>query len=239
MALQSDGEQMAQTSSVACGWRSPSSVVRVRLNVQPDVGLHSSVVARSALQGTTTTGGRLVEVEHRADLLLLAGTVEWAESSVQRSRQSGDWTPIVVLNVSRENTASARILDAGADDCLVYPFEPAELRSRVHAVMRRQASGVSHDLEIAAATETLRIRVRDVVATVSRKQFEIFVYLAERREHWVHSDEIIAAVSGTHHDPATSLVRVQIHALRKALRAERECIRSDGHRSYMLSLAAT
>jgi DNA-binding response OmpR family regulator len=65
----------------------------------------------------------------------------------------------------------------------------------------------------------------------------IFVCLAERRERWVHSDEIVAIVSGTHHAATTSLVRVQIHALRNALRSARDCIQSDGHKSYMLSLA--
>jgi DNA-binding response OmpR family regulator len=58
-------------------------------------------------------------------------------------------------------------------------------------------------------------------------------------DRWVHSTEIIKAVCGTHHDPMTSLVRVQICALRKALGSERGCIRGDGRKSYMLTLSMT
>ena len=93
--------------------------------------------------------------------------------------------------------------------------------------------------EISVDRPTRRIRVRDVEARVSPRQFELFVCLAERRERWVHSDEIIAIVCGTHHERSTSLVRVQVHGLRKSLGAARESIRCDGHRGYMLTLALT
>ncbi len=219
------------------GWRVPAAVIRVRLAVQPQVGLRWSNSARLALTDSTSAAVRLVEVEQHADLLLIAGAADWVENLVRQLRERGDAMPIVVLNDRLQNGENARILDAGADDCLACPFDSAELRARVRAIMRRRSGDLTRDLEIGADFETLRIRVRDVDARVSRKQFEIFLLLAERREHWVHSDEIIAAVSGTHHDPASSVVRVQIHALRKAVGAARECIRCDGHKSYMLSLA--
>jgi len=180
---------------------------------------------------------RLVEVAQHADLLLLAGTTEWAEDLIRHSRGMGDPTPIVVLNISAEATATARILDAGADDCLACPFDSAELSARMRAVMRRLGGGLSRCPEIAADSDTLRIRVRSVEARVSHRQFAIFMCLAERHGRWVHSDAIIATVFGTHHDPASSLVRVQIHALRKALSHARDCIRCDGHKSYMLTVA--
>jgi DNA-binding response OmpR family regulator len=179
----------------------------------------------------------LVEVEHAPDLRLIAGEAEWAAGIVRQSRGAGDSTPTVALNVTAERGSNPRILDAGADDCLACPFDPTELRARVRAVMRRLASALARCSDIATDRNMLRIRVRDVVARVSPKQFEVFVCLAGHRERWVRSDEVIATVSGTHHDRETSLVRVQVHALRKALGAERGCIRCDGHRSYMLTLA--
>jgi DNA-binding response OmpR family regulator len=194
--------------------------------------------ARSVLIGACNRAVRLVEVGQRPDLSLIAGAGDWAEGVIRQSRGVGDPIPIVVLNVTAEGGANARILDAGADDCLACPFDPGELRARIQAVMRRQGSSLTHCPPIAADFDTRRIRVHDFEVRVSPKQFEIFVYLAERRERWVHSSEIIAAISGTHHDPGTSLVRVQIHALRKAFGAARDCIRCDGRKSYMLTLAA-
>jgi len=233
------GMQMAQTPNAGSGWQSPGSVLRVRLCAEAHVGLGWSSAAHAALEGAAGPRVRIVEGEQHADLLLIAGTAEWAEGFVRHSRAAGDATPIVVLDSSVEKGANARILDAGADDCLACPFDSAELRARVRAVLRRLGNGVARSLEIAANCETLRIRVRDVEARVSRRQFEIFMCLAEHRERWVHSDQIIAAVCGTHHDPGTSLVRVQIHGLRKAIGEARECIRCDGHKRYMLTLATT
>jgi DNA-binding response OmpR family regulator len=229
---------MAQVSNAGSGWQSASSVIRVRMSVQPHIGLSWSSAAHSALQGPPSAGVRLVEVEQDADLLLIVGTVEWAERFIRQSRGAGDPTPILVLNGSAAIKANAQILDAGADDCLACPFDSAELLARVRAVTRRLRNGRSCGIEIAADREMLRIRLRDVEARVSRRQFDVFVCLAERRERWVHSDEIIATVSGTHHEAEASLVRVHIHGLRKALREAGECIRSDGRKRYMLSFTA-
>jgi len=178
----------------------------------------------------------LLEVERDPDLVLVTGAANWAEGVTLHFRAVGDPTPIVVINLTPANGSNTRILDAGADECMTFPFDPPELRARIRAVMRRLKPALLRSSEIAADPTTLRARVRDVEIRVSRKQFEIFVCLAERRECWVHSEEIIATVSGTHHDPATSLVRVQVHALRKALGTARACIQSDGHRRYMLTL---
>ena len=229
---------MVHDSNAGLGWRFPSFIVRVKVSAQQSDGLCWLSDVRSAMVNARGAAVRLVEVERRADLLLIVGATEWVERFIRQSRQAGDPTPIVVLDISAKSRTNVQILEAGADDCLACPFDPAELRARVLAVMRRLGNGLTRGHEIAADCETLRIRVRDVEARVSRKQFDIFMYLAEHRERWVHTDEIIATVSGTHHEPTTSLVRVQIHALRKAFGVERDCIRCDGRKSYMLSLIA-
>ena len=178
---------------------------------------------------------RWVEVDHTPDLRVVLGEYPWTLETTWKYRRAGDPVPIVVLNSNAGYSLPARLLDGGADDYLTYPFDFEELRARLGAVMRR-CGGLSVGCsEIMADRSTLSIRVRQREARVSRKQFEIFVILAERRERWVHSAEIISAVSGTHHDPGTSLVRVQIHALWKALGNEKDCIRCDGHKSYMLT----
>ncbi len=219
-------------------WQLPSYVIRAQLLAQQHFGIRWLDNARSAVQGASRgVSLRLQEVAHDADVVLICGSAEWAQTFVRQFRNAGNPTPIVVLNASAETGSNARILDEGADDCLTCPFEARELRARVHAVLRRLSPALLRTPLIAMDRGTLRIRVRAVQAHVSPRQLEIFTCLAERRERWVHSEEIIAVVSGTHHDPGSSLVRVQIHALRKALGAERNCIRCDGRKSYMLTLA--
>jgi DNA-binding response OmpR family regulator len=240
-AREMTGAAPSIVSQVGSSWHSPNLVFCVGLITQERVGRRWLTEARAALESACASGSsvRFVEVNEHPDLWVLAGTSDWAEASTRQSRGVGDPTPIVVLNVPGESTCNARILDAGADDCLPCPFDPAELRARVQAVMRRQAGPLRHGTPLAIDRGTLRIRVRDVEAKVSPRQLEVFSLLAKHRERWVHSEEIIAAVSGTHHAPTTSLVRVQVHALRKALAAERHCIRCNEHKSYMLTLATS
>jgi DNA-binding response OmpR family regulator len=180
---------MGCASSVALGWELPDAVHRVWLNVQKEIGRRLLDHTGSALAGAFSAGLRLVELRRGADLLLIAGAAEWAEGFTRESRGVGDPTPIVVLNVTPINGSNTRILDAGADECLACPFDAHELRARMQAVMRRLRPALLRASEIAADPATLCIRVCDVETRVSRKQFELFVYLAEQRERWVHSDE--------------------------------------------------
>ena len=48
-------------------------------------------------------------------------------------------TPVIMLTARGEETDKIRGLDAGADDYVVKPFSPAELVSRVRALLRRSA----------------------------------------------------------------------------------------------------
>ncbi len=52
-------------------------------------------------------------------------------------RSEADRTPILMLTARTETTDRVAGLDAGADDYLTKPFDPAELLARVRALLRR------------------------------------------------------------------------------------------------------
>jgi hypothetical protein len=227
---------MGDVSDLGVGSTFSRAVLRAELVTQRLDGKNWLREARTALEGGLGPTISVVEVEQAPDLRIIAGAAEWVENVILTARASGDATPTVALNITVAKGSNARVLDAGADDCVDCPFDPGELRARLRAVLRRLGLPWMRRSDIEVNRATLSVRIGDVETRVSRKQLDLFVCLAARRERWVHSDEIIAAVSGTHHDPTTSLVRVQVHALRKALGAARACIRCDGHRSYMLTV---
>src|SRR5438105_4532531 len=60
---------------------------------------------------------------------------------LRRLRESGNWTPVILL--TKVNTTTERVLSLqeGADDYLNKPFDPLELVARVQAILRRTNSG--------------------------------------------------------------------------------------------------
>lgn len=52
-------------------------------------------------------------------------------------RAEGDMTPVLMLTARTETEDRVAGLDAGADDYLPKPFDPAELLARVRALLRR------------------------------------------------------------------------------------------------------
>ena len=51
--------------------------------------------------------------------------------------RSGDNTPVLGLSPIRSADVTALVLNCGADDLVVRPFEPIELIARIHALLRR------------------------------------------------------------------------------------------------------
>jgi DNA-binding response OmpR family regulator len=60
---------------------------------------------------------------------------------LRQLRQSGNWTPIILLTQVGEATERAMALEEGADDYLNKPFDPHELIARIRAVLRRARPG--------------------------------------------------------------------------------------------------
>lgn len=86
-------------------------------------------------------GGLMAIRERDFDLVIL----DWMMPNmsgievVRQIRRMNDKraTPVIMLTARGEETDKIRGLDAGADDYVVKPFSPAELVSRVRALLRR------------------------------------------------------------------------------------------------------
>jgi DNA-binding response OmpR family regulator len=135
----------------------------------------------------------------------------------------------VIMLTALDSEADAVLgLEAGADDYVVKPFRPAELRSRIRAVLRRVGTGGDR------AGSPLRIGplaldpgVREVKrdgqpVDITFSEFEILHALMAQR-HRVHSrHELLRAVWGdsAYRDPRS--VDVHVRHLREKLEATPE-----------------
>ena len=146
--------------------------------------------------------------------------------------------PVIVLTAKGEVEDRVAGLDAGAVDYLVKPFSLAELSARIRAQLRTVALGATtrlraEDVELDLLTRKVT-RGEEPVA-LSSTEFELLVHLLRNHGRVVSREEILAAVWGYQHDPATNIVDVYIGYLRRKLRrpdspAPIHTVRSVGYR---------
>ncbi|MBI4348122.1 MAG: response regulator [Elusimicrobia bacterium] len=60
-----------------------------------------------------------------------------------RQHAAGRRVPILVLTGRAESDEQIRLLRLGADDYVIKPYEPRELRARVNALLRRTAAAAA------------------------------------------------------------------------------------------------
>jgi DNA-binding response OmpR family regulator len=153
-------------------------------------------------------------------------------------RQAKPNLPVIVLTALGEIEDRVVGLDAGAVDYLVKPFSVAELAARVRVQLRlatQTTTGAlgSGDIEVNLITRQARRAGEQV--RLSSTEFELLVYLLRHRGRVLSREQILGAVWGYEHDPATNIVDVYIGYLRRKLNlpgspAPISTIRSVGYR---------
>lgn len=152
-------------------------------------------------------------------------------------RDSGDWTPILMLTAKDGELDEAEALDTGADDYLTKPFSFAVLVARVRALLRRAgrepAPLVAGDLRI----EPLQRRVwrGDSEVVLTARQFDVLEFLMRRVGQVLSKQEILDGVWEYEFEGDPNIVEVYIRRLRTRIdepfgRHAIETIRGAGYR---------
>ena len=135
----------------------------------------------------------------RPDLILLdLNLPDWDGLKLCPLLRRGAEIPIVVLSSRGEKIDKLRALELGADDYVTKPMDLEELLARIRAVLRRSHKPVDKltlgkmvvDFEGQQA-----ISGRKVVR-LSPHELRLLRYLAERRDHIVPREDLLAEVWG-------------------------------------------
>jgi DNA-binding response OmpR family regulator len=109
--------------------------------------------------------------------------------------------PIIMLT-ARDSEADAVLgLEAGADDYVTKPFGPAELRSRIKAVLRRAGPRALGDEILQVGPVVLDLarreaRVRGDVVQLTFSEFELLRALMAQPERLFSREELLRAIWG-------------------------------------------
>jgi len=134
-------------------------------------------------------------------------------------RRRGVDVPIIMLTARGAEIDRVRGLELGADDYVTKPFSLRELLARVRAVLRRPGPRRKFE-EFAFADVRIRLRGRQVFKAgrelqMTRKEFDLLVFLVEHRGEIVTRDRLLDEVWGYERFPTTRTVDTHILRLRR------------------------
>ena len=130
-------------------------------------------------------------------------------------------TPVIMLTARGEETDKIRGLDAGADDYVVKPFSPAELVSRVRALLRRSTPDMGaetlayEDLEMDLVSHKVNRGGRSV--HLGPTEYRLLRVLMENPNRVYSREQLLDKAWGQNIYVETRTVDVHVRRLRRAI----------------------
>lgn len=149
-----------------------------------------------------------------------------------RFRESGIFTPVIMLTVRSRPEDRVRGLEAGADDYLTKPFEISELLARVRAQMRRQVwarveprgepdgGRVLRFGEAVVDLDTHVVEVEGEAVALTALELELLAYFAANAGRVLSRNELLGEVWGLTGRQETRTVDNFVARLRKHFEAD-------------------
>ena len=138
-------------------------------------------------------------------------------------RKKGIVIPVLMLTAKTRVEDKVTGLNVGADDYLTKPFEFIELKSRVHALIRRSSqkpvSVISiGDIEIDTVKHIVKKKGKEIELTA--KEFAILEFLARHKDEVVTRTQIMEHIWDYNFEGLSNVVDVFIASLRKKLKGK-------------------
>ncbi len=155
-----------------------------------------------------------------------------------RRRDSGDWTPILMLTARSGPEQEARALDAGADDFLSKPFSFMVLTARLRALLRRDSRERPTvlkvgDLRLDPALH--RVWRGDTPVDLTPRQFSLLEFMMRHADQILSKTTILEHVWDFAYDGHPNIVEVYVRQLRQRIdepfqRSSLQTVRLVGYR---------
>jgi DNA-binding response OmpR family regulator len=135
--------------------------------------------------------------------------------------------PVIICSARTHVSERVKGLDAGADDYLTKPFDPAELVARVKVLLRRSGGQVqetrkaarSGDLKLDPGTYQVTVSGRKI-DDVTPREFDILHLLLQRSPEAVSRAEISKSILGKDLPEDSRAIDMHIAQIRKKLGTE-------------------
>lgn len=161
---------------------------------------------------------------------------------LQKLRQNGVKTPVIILTARNAEEEVVQGLKLGADDYITKPFGVAELLARTSAVLRRSRNEESKDIgtpneekvitlgDLQIFPDKYEVYLNGQWITLRPKEFEVLLYLAERPGIVITRDDLMNVVWGFDYIGGQRTVDVHVSSLRKKLELNQQTVQIESIR---------
>jgi DNA-binding response OmpR family regulator len=188
------------------------------------------LMERSGFQVFSASNGEQaleIAAREKPDLIILDMLMPKLDGRnvLRRLRESGNWTPVILL--TKVNTATERVLSLqeGADDYLNKPFDPLELVARVQAILRRSQRGnlplssfrhlVSNGLSL--DRQMRHVKLNGELINLTTRAVGVIEFLMLHPHEVISRERLLDEVWGWSDALETRAVDIRIAEIRKVL----------------------
>lgn len=143
-------------------------------------------------------------------------------------------TGVIILSANSSVETKVAGLEIGADDYLTKPFHLPELNARIKSIVRRNKYEGSNEVEfneITIETEAQEVKVKDKVLKLTKKEYELLLYLVINKNKVLTKHSISEHIWGDYIDRTDSYDFIYSH-----LKNLRKKIMDKGGKDYIQTI---
>ena len=133
-------------------------------------------------------------------------------------REAGSQIPVIFVTGLATLQDKVAGLGLGADDYIVKPFQIAELRARIRAVLRRRESMAPIEYgELCLDVTNRQVQRGGEKLDLSPREFDLLFQLVRAKGEVVRREELLSKIWELDFDPGTNVLDVHVGRLRRKL----------------------
>ncbi len=135
-------------------------------------------------------------------------------------RDTGKYTPIMVISSIDETPTKVQLLNLGADDYVTKPLDYSEIVARVKALIRRPPTleqDMVHIGELAIDMNRQTVTYNKKGVYLTKKEYGLLEYLVRNRGTIVSRGMIMDHVWNSESDPFSNTIEAHVRNVRKKL----------------------